>query len=101
MEKPNHHIFVCGSYRTTGQQGVCEKKDSSLILQHMTIEIQDRGLDEVMVSSTGCMNICHGGPVIVVYPEGRWYKHGTIQIAEAILDSLEEKRELPPSTLFG
>ena len=55
------------------------------------MEVQDRGLDDVMVSSTGCMNICDSGPVMVVYPENIWYKQATIQTAEAILDSLEEK----------
>ena len=83
------------------RQGVCHKKESSHILQHLTMEVQDRGLDDVMVSSTGCMNICDSGPVMVVYPENIWYKQATIETAEAILDSLEEKTELPPATLFA
>lgn len=65
------------------------------------MEVQDRGLDDVMVSSTGCMNMCDSGPVMVVYPENRWYKQATIQTAEAILDSFEEGKELPPATLFA
>jgi (2Fe-2S) ferredoxin len=101
MSKPAHHIFVCGSFRPTGAQGVCHKKESSQILQHLTNEVQDRGLDDVMVSSTGCMNICGSGPVLVIYPENIWYKQVTIETAEAILDSLEEKAELPPATLFA
>jgi len=101
MSKPNHHIFVCGSFRPTGAQGVCHKKESSHLLQHLTTEVQDRGLDDVMVSSTGCMNICDSGPVMVVYPENIWYKQATIETAEAILDSLEEKTALPPATLFA
>ena len=101
MSKPSHHIFVCGSFRPTGAAGVCHKKDSSQILQHLTLEAQDRGLDDVVISSTGCMNMCDSGPVMVVYPEGRWYKQVTIQTAEAILDRLEEEAELPPATLFA
>ncbi len=101
MSKPNHHIFVCGSYRQSGAQGVCHKKESSQLLQHITLELQDRGLDDVLVSSTGCMNMCDNGPVIVVYPEAVWYKHATTETAEAILDSLEEGEELPAATLFA
>jgi len=101
MSKPNHHIFVCGSFRPTGAQGVCHKKESSHLLQHLTTEVQDRGLDDVMVSSTGCMNICDSGPVMVIYPENIWYKQATIATAEAVLDSLEEKTGLPPATLFA
>lgn len=98
---PSNHIFVCGSFRPAGAAGVCHKKESSHLLQHLTMEVQDRGLDDVMVSSTGCMNFCDSGPVMVVYPENVWYKQATIQTAEAILASLEEKAALPPATLFG
>ncbi|MGD0074345.1 MAG: (2Fe-2S) ferredoxin domain-containing protein [Candidatus Binataceae bacterium] len=101
MGKPSHHIFVCGSYRPTGAQGACHKKESTTLLQHINTELQDRGLDDVMVSATGCMNMCVNGPVVAVYPEGSWYQKATIETAEAILDSLEEERELPPSTLFA
>ena len=101
MSKPAHHIFVCGSFRPTGAAGVCHKKESSRLLQHLATEVQDRSLGDVMVSSTGCLNICDSGPVVVVYPENVWYKHATIEIAEAILDSLEEKSELPPATLLA
>ena len=101
MSKPSHHIFVCGSFRPAGAAGVCHKKESSGILQHLTLEVQDRGLDDVMVSSTGCMNVCDSGPVLVVYPENTWYKQATVATAEAILDSLEAGNELPPATLFA
>jgi (2Fe-2S) ferredoxin len=101
MSKPEHHILVCGSYRPTGASGVCHKKESAGLLQHFSMECQDRGLDGVLVTSTGCMNMCDNGPVIVVYPEGNWYKHATIETAEAILDSLEEGGALPEPTLFS
>jgi (2Fe-2S) ferredoxin len=101
MSKPAHHIFVCGSFRPAGAAGVCHKKESPGILQHLTMELQDRGLDDVMVSSTGCMNVCDSGPVMVIYPENIWYKQATIQTAEAVLDSLEAGKDLPPATLFA
>jgi (2Fe-2S) ferredoxin len=101
MSKPAHHIFVCGSFRPTGAAGVCHKKESPSILQHLTMEAEDRGLADVMISSTGCMNVCDNGPVMVVYPENVWYKAATVATAEAILDSLEEGKDLPPATLFA
>ncbi len=89
MSKPNHHIFVCGSFRPTGAAGVCHKKDSAQILQHITMELQDRGLDDVMVSSTGCMKLCDHAPVVIVYPQGHWYKGVNEDAADAILDAIE------------
>ncbi len=89
ITKPKTHIFVCGSFRAGGAQGVCHKKESAQILQYLTEEAADRGLDDVMVSSTGCMKLCDHGPVVVVYPAGHWYKFVNEAAADAILDAIE------------
>lgn len=89
MIKPTHHIFVCGSFRPAGAQGVCHKKESAQLLQYFAEEAADRGLDGVMVSSTGCLKACDHGPVAVVYPQGTWYRSVTEDVADAILDALE------------
>ena len=86
MSKPAHHIFVCGSFRPTGAAGVCHKKESSRLLQHLSTEVQDRSFDDVMVSSTGCLNICDSGPVMVVYPEGIWYTYVDREDVDEIID---------------
>lgn len=92
MQKPNHHILLCGSYRGTGGgQGVCSKKGNLQLMQYLENEIADRGLGGISVSSTGCLKICDVGPVVVIYPENWWYgkveSEGDIDI---ILDALEE-----------
>ena len=94
MDKPEHHIFVCASFRaggeTKGKGGVCQKKGSLNFLPYIENEILDRGLN-AQVTSTGCMKACEHGPVVVVYPEGTWY--GEIDSEEkidAILDAIED-----------
>lgn len=89
MTKPTHHIFVCGSFRPTGAQGVCHKKQSAALLQFFEQEASDRGLDGVMVSSTGCLKVCEQGPVVIVYPQNVWYKSVNEEAADAILDAIE------------
>jgi (2Fe-2S) ferredoxin len=89
MTKPTHHIFVCGSFRPTGAQGVCHKKESQRLLQYFEQEASDRGLEGVMVSSTGCLKACDNGPVVVVYPQNVWYKGVNETVADAILDAIE------------
>lgn len=89
MTKPTHHIFVCGSFRPTGAQGVCHKKQSAALLQYFEQEASDRGLDGVMVSSTGCLKVCEQGPVVIVYPQNVWYKSVNEEAADAILDAIE------------
>ena len=89
MIKPTHHIFVCGSFRPTGAQGVCHKKESASLLQYIEQEAMDRGLEGVMVSSTGCMKLCDHAPLVIVYPEGSWYSKVNEEVADAILDAIE------------
>jgi (2Fe-2S) ferredoxin len=91
MNKPNHHIFVCASFRTSGDpQGVCHKKGSTSFLPYIENEIIDRGLEDVIVSSCGCLKGCDEGPVMVIYPENVWYGKVDGEAAiDAILDALE------------
>jgi (2Fe-2S) ferredoxin len=94
VKKPEHHIFVCGSFRASGTpQGVCNKKGSMGLLQYMEQELSDRGFAHVTVSSAGCLKVCEAGPAMVVYPENWWYGHVEDEAAvDAIIDGLEEGR---------
>jgi (2Fe-2S) ferredoxin len=90
MKKPEHMIMVCNSYRVTGEaMGACNKKDAVAMVQYITEECADRGIDAV-VTTTACLNICAQGPVIVVQPGNFWYGkvNGETEVDE-ILDALE------------
>ncbi len=92
MEKPQHHILVCASFRVAGEaKGVCHRKQSVSLLQYLETEIIDRDLD-ARVSSTGCLKQCEQGPIMVVYPEGKWYGEVTEEKVDEILDAIEENR---------
>ena len=92
MNRPKHHIFVCASYRVSGEpQGLCHKKGSVSLLQYLEEEILDRGMTDILLSSTGCLKQCEQGPVLVIYPENYWYGGVDSEEAmDAILDALEE-----------
>ncbi|TCL64224.1 (2Fe-2S) ferredoxin [Hydrogenispora ethanolica] len=91
MEKPKHHIFVCSSSRVNGEpKGVCSRKEASQLIQYLESELNDRGMEEVMVTNTGCMKLCDHGPVMVIYPEGYWYGNVNEEAIDQILDALEE-----------
>ena len=62
---------------------------SACLLQCFEEEIGDRGMVDVMVSSTGCLQACDDGPVVVIYPQNVWYRKVDEQAVEAILDALE------------
>jgi (2Fe-2S) ferredoxin len=91
MEKPANHIFICSSFRASGElKGKCSKKGASDLIPYIENEILDRGMD-ALLTSTGCMKQCDNGPVMVVYPQGHWY--GNVESEEdidEILDAIEE-----------
>ncbi len=90
MQKPQYHLFLCSSFRTSGEpQGVCHKKGSTDLLQYVQTEVGDRGIDAV-VSTTGCLNVCEKGPILIVYPNAWWYQEVTEDKVDTILDALEQ-----------
>lgn len=90
MTSPEYHFFICNSYRVTGEpQGVCNKKGAAELLQYLETEILDRGMDGA-VSSTGCLKVCTKGPVMVLYPHGKWFGEVTEERLDEILDALED-----------
>ena len=91
MQKPEHHIFVCASFRVEGEpKGVCHKKGSAALLPYIENEILDRGLD-AQITSTGCMKACDHGPVMVIQPQGMWYGGvASEDTVDEILDALED-----------
>lgn len=100
MDKPDYHIFVCNSFRLSGEpQGICNKKGAVNLLQHLEGEIIDRGIN-ALVTSTGCMKACSKGPVMVVYPGGWWYGELNESRLDEVLDALE-KNEPAKSLLMG
>ena len=95
MNKPQKHIFLCGSFRVSGEpQGVCHKKGSMNMVQYIESELMDRGMTDTVISVTGCLKACDRGPVMVIYPHNYWY--GGIEneaVVDEILDALEQDKE--------
>ncbi|KAF0094522.1 MAG: sucraseferredoxin family protein [Puniceicoccaceae bacterium 5H] len=91
MNKPKHHLFICGSVRANGEpKGVCHKNESIALLSYAQGEVKDRMLDEVEISMTGCMNMCARGPVLIDYPAGRFYEKVSEDLIDSILDAIED-----------
>jgi len=68
MKTYRTHAMVCAG---TG----CVACGSMQLRDRLTSELENRGLsDEVQVVITGCNGFCAEGPILVVYPEGIFYK---------------------------
>ncbi len=89
MVQPKYHVFICVSCRVNGtQKGFCHSKEAVPIVQKFMEEIEDRDLSsEVMVTVTGCFGICDKGPIVVIYPEGTWYRNVSVKDVPEIVSS--------------
>ena len=74
------HILVCGG---TG----CSSSHSQELIDAFHTQLQARGLaGEVQVIKTGCFGLCALGPVVIVYPEGCFYSHVTVEDIPEIVE---------------
>jgi (2Fe-2S) ferredoxin/predicted O-methyltransferase YrrM len=74
MEPFRHHVFVCTQQKPEGVT-CCPASGSMSLLGALHGELGRQGLsDDVQVSSCGCLGLCDEGPIMIVYPEGTWYR---------------------------
>jgi len=68
MKDFKKHIMVCGG---TG----CHSAGAGAVIERLNGELKKHSLqDEIMVVETGCNGFCAKGPLMVIYPEGIFYR---------------------------
>ena len=90
MEPFRIHLFVCTQQKPEGVTS-CAASGSFAVLDGLDRELQARGMDaEVQLTTSGCMGLCEEGPVMVVYPEGVWYRRvQKSDVAEIVTSHLQ------------
>ena len=74
-----YNIMVCGG---TG----CTSSHSMQILDKFHEEVKAAGIEkDVEITMTGCFGLCAIGPIVIVYPEGSFYAHMTVDHVERIV----------------
>ena len=74
MEAFRHHVFVCTQEKPEAVVS-CVANKSLGVLQALEREVSSQGLDdEAQVTTCGCFGLCDDGPVMIVYPDGVWYR---------------------------
>jgi (2Fe-2S) ferredoxin/predicted O-methyltransferase YrrM len=74
MEPFRFHLFVCTQQEPEGIPS-CSAHGSLAVLEELRRATQALGLGgDVQVTACGCVGLCDEGPVVVVYPDGVWYR---------------------------
>ena len=79
------HIFLCCDQDTAKCAGRKRMRAAWNYLKQRLkdLDLADRG--GVYRTKSGCLRVCEGGPIAVVYPEGAWYGHCDPPVLERII----------------
>src|ERR1035437_10002861 len=87
MEPFRYHVFVCTQTKPEGVTS-CSASGSKRVLDALNRETQAQGLEnEVQVTTCGCLGMCDDGPIVIVYPDGVWYRRVTPEDVPEIVTS--------------
>ena len=74
MNKYNKHAFVCINQRDPKLHKKSCGTSGMLIRNKLIKELSKYEHDlSIRINKSGCLGKCADGPIVVVYPEGRWY----------------------------
>ena len=98
MAKFQRHLFICVNEREPDDpRGCCAARGGMEIAAAFKKALYSRGLKRIVrPNKAGCLDQCALGVTVVVYPEGVWYGHVTVDDVDEIVDTV---RRIAPS--FG
>ncbi|MHC5210733.1 MAG: (2Fe-2S) ferredoxin domain-containing protein [Planctomycetota bacterium] len=81
------HFFLCTNRRDPDNpKGCCASKGSEDIASELKRQAHAAGLKgKVRVNKAGCLDACEDGVSAVVYPQGVWYSHITLDDVDEIV----------------
>jgi len=84
------HIFIC-TFDRAGERKSCGDEEGVELRAVLKTEVGARGWKKwVRVSQSGCLGQCDSGPNVMIYPQGIWFSHTSLDDVEDILCQIEK-----------
>jgi (2Fe-2S) ferredoxin len=82
------HIFACATQRPPlHPRGSCGANGAGPLWEHMGRKIEALGPEaEIGFTLSGCLGFCSAGPLMVIYPEGVWYRPQSNEDVDLIVE---------------
>lgn len=83
------HLFFCHNKREDGSTKPCcgRPVDVNALRDYARKKIKLLGIPSVRTSLSGCLGRCNEGPVLVIYPDGVWYRYTNEQDLDEIIEA--------------
>ncbi|MCS4533717.1 (2Fe-2S) ferredoxin domain-containing protein [Neisseria montereyensis] len=86
----DRHLFICANARHDACKQSCNDNDeATTAIDFIRGNAKKMGLigpGKLRITQTGCLGRCESGPLMVIYPEGRWYTYVDEEDLQDILD---------------
>ncbi|BAQ61831.1 ferredoxin [Geminocystis sp. NIES-3708] len=99
------HVFLCCDQ---AKPKCCSKENSLKSWEYLKTRLKELNLDRptldnphcIFRTKADCLRVCIDGPILLVYPDGTWYRHATPEVIEKIIQQHLINNEIVKEYLF-